>query len=106
MDRHSIVGIVANQDIVTSEFIYWALEYTKKVALEGATQTTQPNMNLKDLARIKVPLPPLEEQCRVVAYLDDLQAKVDALKKLQAETNAELEALLPSVLDKAFKGEL
>ena len=39
-------------------------------------------------------------------YLDDLQAKVDGLKALQAQTQAELDALLPSILDKAFKGEL
>jgi type I restriction enzyme S subunit len=38
--------------------------------------------------------------------LKGLQAQVDALKKLQAETAAELDALLPSILDKAFKGEL
>jgi hypothetical protein len=31
---------------------------------------------------------------------------VDAVKKLQAETAAELDALLPSILDRAFKGEL
>jgi hypothetical protein len=30
----------------------------------------------------------------------------DALKRLQAETASELDALLPSILDKAFKGEL
>lgn len=48
----------------------------------------------------------LVEQRRIVAYLDDLQAKVDTLKALQAQTAAELDALLPSVLDKAFKGEL
>ena len=35
-----------------------------------------------------------------------LQAQVDALKRLQAETAAELDALLPSILDRAFKGEL
>jgi type I restriction enzyme S subunit len=34
------------------------------------------------------------------------QVKVDILKYLQAETAAELDALLPAVLDKAFKGEL
>ncbi len=32
--------------------------------------------------------------------------KVNALKRLQAETQAELDALLPSVLDQAFRGEL
>jgi len=35
-----------------------------------------------------------------------LQAKVDMLRRLQAETGAELDALLPAVLDRAFKGEL
>jgi type I restriction enzyme S subunit len=54
----------------------------------------------------QIPPPPLDEQRRIVAYLGNLQAKVDALKRLQAETAAELDALLPSILDKAFKGEL
>jgi len=35
-----------------------------------------------------------------------LQAEVDALKRLQAETAAELDALLPAILDKAFNGTL
>ena len=32
--------------------------------------------------------------------------KLDSLKRLQAETTAELDALLPAILDRAFKGEL
>ena len=58
------------------------------------------------LLNFKIPVPPLPEQRRIVAYLDNLQAKVDTLKRLQVETAAELDALLPSILDKAFKGEL
>jgi len=46
------------------------------------------------------------EQRRIVAELDALQAQVDALKRLQTETVAELDALLPAILDRAFKGEL
>ena len=34
------------------------------------------------------------------------QVQLDALKRLQAETSAELEALLPAILDKAFRGAL
>jgi type I restriction enzyme, S subunit len=66
----------------------------------------QPNWNGQMIKNIEIALPPLSEQRRIVAYLDDLQARVDALKQLQAETQAELDSLLPSILDKAFKGEL
>jgi hypothetical protein len=54
----------------------------------------------------KVNEPPLPEQRRIVACLDELQAKADALKAWQAETTVELDALMPSILDKAFRGEL
>jgi type I restriction enzyme S subunit len=46
------------------------------------------------------------DQRRMVAYLDGLQAKVNALRALQSASGEELSALMPSVLDKAFKGEL
>ncbi|MDR3357791.1 MAG: restriction endonuclease subunit S [Desulfovibrio sp.] len=63
-------------------------------------------LNLKDLRKVPVPVPSLPEQHHIVAELDALQAEVDALKRLQAETAADLDALLPAVLDLAFKGEL
>ncbi|MCR3884262.1 MAG: DUF5102 domain-containing protein [Methanothrix sp.] len=37
---------------------------------------------------------------------DELQAHVDGLKRLQARTAEELEALLPAVLDRALRGDL
>ena len=102
----SIVGIQAKRALVIPEFIYLTIEHAKKKALAEATQTTQPNINLGNLERLQVIVPPLSEQKRIVSEFDALQNKVDALKKLQTETAAELAALLPSILDKAFKGEL
>ena len=49
---------------------------------------------------------PLDKQRRIVAYLDGLQAKVNGLRELQSASGEELSALMPSVLDKAFKGGL
>ena len=40
---------------------------------------------------------------RILAELDSLLAEVDSLKRLQAETAAELDALLPAILDCTFK---
>jgi type I restriction enzyme S subunit len=58
--------------------------------------------NSKQLMEIPVPLPPHAEQLR----FDALQAKLDAVRAEQAATAAELDALLPSVLNRAFAGEL
>ena len=55
----------------------------------------------------------VNEQRRIVAYLDSFplsrdlrQARLASLRELQSATGEELDALLPSVLDKAFKGVL
>ncbi|MDB6056762.1 MAG: hypothetical protein JWO95_606 [Verrucomicrobiales bacterium] len=43
---------------------------------------------------------------RIVFELSAYQAEVNVVKRLQAETATELDALLPAILDKAFKGQL
>jgi len=75
-------------------------------AASASVGSAQKHYNVGAMRKTQIPLPPLPEQHRIVAYLDALQAKVDALKKLQAETAAELDALLPSILDRAFHGKL
>ncbi|MEN6407176.1 MAG: restriction endonuclease subunit S [Thermoguttaceae bacterium] len=73
----------------------------------ASKQTTNlASINQRQLKAFPIYQPPLSEQRRIVAYLGDLQSKVDSLKALQSQSAAELDALLPSILDKAFKGEL
>jgi len=48
----------------------------------------------------------LPEQRRIVAELDKMQIEVDSLKALQAETGTELRALMPSIVSRAFTGQL
>ncbi len=70
------------------------------------TSPTMKKISQQKLRVMQVPVPSLAEQRHIVAYLNDLQCKAIALKRLQAETLAELDALIPSVLAKAFRGEL
>lgn len=65
-----------------------------------------PAINDANFRNIVIIAPPLPEQRRIIAELDEMQKKIDALKRLQAETAAELKALLPAILDRAFKGDL
>ena len=101
----SIVAVTPSTGF-DSEYLYHCLCYLRGHLEDLAPQTAQENINLRILAPLPVPVLPLADQRRIVAYLDGLQAKVDAVARLQAETAAELDALLPSILDRAFKGDL
>jgi type I restriction enzyme S subunit len=90
--------------------LHWLSCVLVRDYIKAKAKGTSPTMKkiTQDVV-MNVPFPsdiPLPEQRRIVAYLDNLQTKVDALKRLQNETAAELDALLPSILDKAFNGEL
>lgn len=89
-------------------FVRWSLvaEPFTEYAVRLSGRTRMPKLNRKQFFGFCLTHPLLSEQRRIVTELDALQAKVDELKRLQAETQAELDALLPSILDRAFKGGL
>jgi len=95
---------------VVPEYLEHVLKSTAlREQIERSASGTSPTM--KNISKAKVlalRLPPhsLTEQRRIIVELDALQAEVDALKRLQAETAVELDALLPSILHNAFKGDL
>jgi type I restriction enzyme, S subunit len=73
--------------------------------LSGAstgTNVRRRRLNPNDFLAFKMPLPTMETQRK----LREVKRLVERMKQLQTETAAELDALLPSILDKAFKGEL
>lgn len=96
------------QDIIFHAFMEHMLnapaikEHTLSMTFGSAT----PYIGLGKIGKIEIPIPSLDEQWHIVAYLDGLQAKINGLRKLQSETEKELNALMPSILDKAFKGKL
>jgi len=99
-------AILPTPEILEPRFTqYWqrSLYYEMREKSHGGAQ---PNWNGGMIKNVEIALPSLEEQRQLVAYLDGLQAQVSALRAVQAETERELSALMPSVLDRAFKGEL
>jgi type I restriction enzyme S subunit len=79
--------------------------FTDQVLASGRGQT-HPHIRVGDAPHFLLPLPPMEQQVKIVAELDALQSKLDAVTVLQYETAAQLNAMLPTILDKAFKGQL
>jgi type I restriction enzyme S subunit len=103
---HRFIARVPKPRVATAEFLRFyfltpeGLDKLGKASPGGAGRNR--TLGLAKLDDITVPVPSIQKQ----KWFDDLQAKVDQLQALQAQTAAELDALLPSILDKAFKGEL
>ena len=81
--------------------------YAKTYFLRSAKKTTNlASINKSQLSVFPLCYPPLMEQRRIIEYLDGVQAQVAELKRLQAQSAAELERLGGAVLARAFGGEL
>lgn len=70
--------------------------------VSSGTNVRRRRLNPQAFLSYEIPLPSRASQIK----LRNTKEEVDGLKRLQAETSAELAALLPAILDRAFKGEL
>ena len=100
-----------NERLAEKKFVlYWLQTPLAREFIESNAKGTSPTMKkISQGTVMRIPFPaevPIGEQRRIVEYLDGLQANVDELKVFQAQTSAGLDALMPSILNKAFKGEL
>ena len=78
--------------------------------IDASSGTGQPNVNGQSLSKLILPIPPKEEQARILAKIEDLLPKVEEYGKAQDaldKLNAELpERLKKSILQEAISGRL
>ena len=72
----------------------------------SGTSPTMKNISKEKVMSLLIPPHPLPQQRRVLAELNVIGSQLNALENLQAQTVAELNALLPSIVDHALKGDL
>ena len=103
-------GIQAFLDIpdnISKEYVYYFLRSKTHLFRDLiARGQGQPNLNTEMVKSMKIPLPSFQEQNNVVSFLDEIKVNLECFRRHQAETAAELDALLPAVLERAFRGEL
>ena len=68
--------------------------------------SAQPKLNQKNLNRIEIPLPPLNEQRRIVAKIEALRVRSQRVKEALEAIPPLLDQFRQSVLAAAFRGDL
>lgn len=89
-----------NRQIVTDEWLIYYLNATDLT--EFVSGMTVPKLNQGRLREIPIPTPPVEEQKRIVAVLDQAFAALDRARALAKANLADAEELFPSVIAEIF----
>ena len=76
----SIVGLIVHESFEDARFFEYFIRTAKADLHEFAPSTAQKNINLGILTEVLIPLPPLAEQHRIVAKVDDLMDLCDRLE--------------------------
>lgn len=99
-----VAGISSNY--LSKEFIRYYYICFESSLYSNATGTTFLQITGSVLNKMLIPLPPLNEQQRIVNRIESLFAKLDRAKELIENTLAQFEQNKMAILHKAFTGEL
>lgn len=100
---NNLMALVSNSSCYFRYVYFWL---KKEDLYKYAQATTVPSIRQSTLEELEFPLPPLNEQKRIVEKLDFLFEKTKRAKEIIEEVKVDIENRKISILDRAFKGTL
>jgi len=94
----SVVGFIPAEPIPSVRYFEYFMRTAKEHLEQFAPSTAQKNINLGILEEVWIPIPPLSEQRRIVAKVDELMVLVDALETQLATARTVAKKLMEAVV--------
>ena len=107
--QNHIFAVRFDQDLIQPEFAEYEMQswYAKRYFLSVAKKTTNlATINRTQLAAFPIKFPDLNEQRRIVTYLDSVRQQTAELQRIQGQDDVLLTEMEQSILAQAFRGEL
>ena len=89
---------------VTTKFMFYYMALIKSELISMGKGGTQKNISQTVLNSLRVPVPPIEEQERIVAKIEELFSELDNGVETLRKTKQQLAVYRQAVLKKAFEG--
>ncbi len=94
-------------DIANNNYLYYVCKSSFfKTQLKLQLSGMQPNFGYAHYSRIMIPLPPLEEQKRIVAKIEEIFPYIERFGELRSQLRSISEDLRKSILQQAIQGKL
>lgn len=104
--NQAVCSIVCNREIVSPIFLLMQLLALKSYWMKYAVGTRKdPNISQDDVARMKILIPPLDEQKEITDYLDAKCAEIDKLIAKKEQLVKELESYKKSLIYEVVTGK-
>jgi len=101
--NQAIAGIqIKNVEKVDRKYLFYCLRNFGLSLLSIGRGMAQRNINQTILKNLQIPLPPLEEQKRIVAKIEEVLSRVEKAKRLKAEARKDAEAIMQAALHEVF----
>lgn len=102
------MGMLIPKNNIYSKYLFYSLitERYKDYIDNIANGTNINNLKFSDISSFFIPLPPFEEQKKIVDKLDIFNNKIQIIKQNYQNKLTLLDNLKKSILNKAFKGEV
>lgn len=108
--HYHIWNVRYNRQVFVRDYLYYFLEYDKSSIRSSTTGSTMIHVSKENMNPRFIPLPPLAEQERIVAKIEELMPWVEQYGKAQSEldqlNNSIQGRLRKSVLQYAIEGKL
>ena len=88
---------------VTTKYMFYYLASIKSKLIQNGKGGTQRNISLTVLNSFSVPVPPIEEQRRIVSRIEELFSELDSAVETLQKTRQQLEIYRQAVLKEAFQ---
>ena len=105
--NQQINAIIPSKSVIPYFLYYMCVsEYMQNEIKNNASATTLPILNKSNFSKIAFPLPPLEEQKRIVSEIERWLSFVDVVEKGKSDLQTTISQARSKILDLAIHGKL